>query len=93
VNTISRTWNVIEGEKNGVNVLILDSVLDLGVKCGRYCTFIATRTGWNPFGNKSPQEKIAHSDGWTALYPLRFWQIPWTLSIQRIEEHLNGLSD
>jgi hypothetical protein len=93
VNMISRTWNVIEGEKNGISILILDSILDLGVKKGSYCTFIATRTDQNPFGGKDPQEKIAHSNGWTALYRLRLWQIiPWTMSVQRVEEHLNSLN-
>jgi hypothetical protein len=91
VNTISRMWNVIEGEKNGIKVLIVDSTLSMGGKRGRYSTFVAARTDKNPFGNKSPEEKIAHSNGWTAVYRLRFWQIPWTLSIQRIEEHLNSL--
>jgi len=94
VNMISRTWNVIEGEKNGISILILDSILDLGVKKGSYCTFIATRTDQNPFGSKGPQEKIAHSNGWTALYRVGLWQIiPWTLGVQRVEEHLNSLSN
>jgi hypothetical protein len=92
VDTISRTWNVIEGEKNGIRVLILDSTLSMGGTRGRYSTFIAAQTDKNPFGTEHPQEKIAHSNGWTALYRLRFWQIPWTLSIQRIEEQLNNLS-
>ncbi len=91
VNTITRTWNVIEGERNGISILILDSTLRSGGKYGCYSTFIAARTDQNPFGNRSPQEKIAHSNGWTALYRLRFWQIPWTLSIQRIEEHLASM--
>lgn len=92
---ISRAWNVIEGEKNGIRVLILDGVLNLGVKSGHYRTFIAARTDENPFENKSPQEKITHSNGWTTLYRTRFPDllIPWTLSIQRIEEHLNNLSN
>jgi hypothetical protein len=93
VNTINRTWNVIEGETNGISILILDSTLSFGSKDGRYCTFISARTDQSPFGIKGPQEKIAHSNGWTALYRLRFWQIPWTLSIRRIEEHLNSLSN
>jgi hypothetical protein len=93
VNTLNRTWNVIEGEKNGIKFLILDSTLSMGGKRGRYSTFIAARTDTNPFEIKSPQEKIAHSNGWTALYRLRFWQVPWTLSIQRIEQHLNNLSN
>lgn len=83
---------MIEGDKNGVRVLILDSTLSMGGKRGRYSTFIALRTDKNPFEDKDAHEKIAHSNGWTALYRLRFWQIPWTLSIQRIEEHLNNLT-
>jgi hypothetical protein len=91
VNAINRTWNVVEGEMSGISILILDSTLGFGAKRGRYSTFIAARTDQDPFGVKSAQEKIAHSNGWTALYRLRFWQVPWTLSIQRIEEHLNSL--
>lgn len=91
VNTINRTWNVVEGEMGGISILILDSTLGFGAKRGRYSTFIAAQTDRNPFGVTRAQEKIAHSNGWTAVYRLRFWQIPWTLSIQRIEEHLNSL--
>ena len=90
VNTLSRTWNVIEGEKNGISVLILDSTLSMGGNRGRYSTFIAVQSDKNPFEDNDAREKIAHSNGWTALYRLRFWQVPWTLSIQRIEEHLNN---
>lgn len=94
LNTISRMWNVIEGEKNGIGILIVDTTMSFGIRIGRggrYSTFIATKTNANLFVKKSPKEKIAHSNGWTALYRLRFWQIPWTLSIQRIEEHLASL--
>lgn len=92
VDTLNRTWNVIEGEKNGFKILVLDSTLSMGGRRGRYATFIAIRADTNPFGDTSPEEKIAHSNGWTALYRLRFWQIPWTLSIRRIEEHLDALN-
>jgi hypothetical protein len=67
---------VIEGEKNGVKVIVLNSILSMGGKRGRYTTFIAPRTDKNPFGGKEPQEKIAHSNGWTALYRRRYLQIP-----------------
>lgn len=92
VDTLSRTWNLIEGEKNGLKILILDSTLSMGGQRGRYTTFIAVRTDMNPFADDAPDEKIVHSNGWAALYRLRFWQIPWTLSIQRIEEHLESLN-
>ncbi len=91
VDTLNRTWNVIEGKKNGFEILVLDSTLSMGGRKGLYSTFIAVRTDTNPFEDTSPEEKIAHSNGWTALYRLRFWQIPWTLSIRRIEGHLDAL--
>jgi hypothetical protein len=91
VDTLNRTWNVIEGEKNGLKILVLDSTLSMGGRYGRYTTFIAVRTDTNPFEDTSPDEEIAHSNGWTALYRLRFWQIPWTLSVRRIEEHLDAM--
>jgi hypothetical protein len=87
-------WNVIEGEKNGIKILIVDTTLGVGREQkgkGVYSTFIAARTDENPFGDKSPEEKIAHSNGWTALYRIRFLRVPWTLSIQRIEAHLDNL--
>ena len=91
-NTVTRAWNFIEGEKNGIKVLIFDSTLGSRNRGkGIYSTFIAVRTDKNAFENKDSYEKIAHSNGWTALYRFRFWQIPWTLSIQRIEEHLDNL--
>lgn len=91
VETMNRTWNLIEGEKNGLKILILDSTLSMGGRNGRYSTFVAVRTDTNPFDNEAPEEKIIHSNGWAALYRLRFWQIPWTLSIQRIDEILETL--
>jgi hypothetical protein len=91
VDTLSRTWNIIEGEKNGLKVLILDSTLSMGGRSGRYSTFVAVRTDTNPFENEESDEKIVHSNGWYALYRLRFWQVPWTLSIQRIVEILDTL--
>jgi hypothetical protein len=90
-NNITRAWNFIEGEKGGIRVLIFDSTIGSGKGKGIYITFIAVRTDENPFGNKGSDEKIAHSNGWTALYRFRFWQIPWTLSIQSIEAYVDNL--
>jgi hypothetical protein len=91
-NTVTRAWNFIEGEKNGTKVLIFDSTLGSRYRGkGIYSTFIAVRTDKNPFPYAGPELKIAHSNGWTALYRLRFWQIPWTLSIECIEEYLDNV--
>ncbi len=91
VDTLHKTWNLVEGNRNGLHVLILDSILGMGGTRGRYCTFIAVQTSHDPFKARGPNEKIAHSNGWVAVYRLKFWQIPWTLSIERIEAHLREL--
>jgi hypothetical protein len=88
-NVISRVWNVIDGERNGIRVLIFDSTVFEGK--GRYRTFVATLTSENLFESDSSREKIAQCSGWTAAYRIRFIQIPWTLTITRIEELLNNL--
>ncbi len=88
-DVLKGAFNVIEGQQNRVPILIFDSVIGEGR--GRYCTFIATQTDTNLFGNNSSREKIVQSCGWSALYRLRFLQIPGTVSIQRIEDHLNNL--
>ena len=90
VDTLRKTWNLVEGKKNGLHVLILDSILGMGGTRGRYSTFIAVQTNHDPFKLRGPDEKIAHSNGWIAVYRLKFWQIPWTLSIERIEAHLDS---
>ena len=84
--------DVIEGQTNGVRILIFDCAI--GVGRGQACTFIATQTNQNPFGRVSWGEKIVQSCGWSALYrlrPLFPGSAPWSMSIQRIEEHLDGL--
>jgi hypothetical protein len=92
LNTLRRTWNVVEGERNGLHVLIVDSILGMGGARGRYSTFIAVQVDQDPFGGRDSEEKTAHSNGWFAIYRLRFWQVPWTLSVERIETHLDHLS-
>jgi len=83
---IRQAWNFIEGQKNGVEVLIFDSVLGPGR--GVYSTFIAVKAGGNPFPCLSSEVKTAHSNGWAAIYRLRFWQIPWSMSVEDIEDYL-----
>lgn len=91
-SSVTRAWNFIEGEKNGVKVLIFDSTLGSGRGKGIYSTFVAVGTDKNPFEYVGPEMKIAHSNGWTALYRIRFWQVPWTLSTQCIEEYVEHVS-
>ena len=85
---ISQAWNVIEGQQNGAAVLIFDSVLG-----GRtYCTFMAYQTEQNPFGMDTSPDRVIQSGGWTVLFRVRWPSIiPWTMSIQRLDDHLDKL--
>lgn len=88
---VSRIWNVIDGERNGIRVLIFDSMIGEG-RGARYCTFVATQSTDNLFKTVKRREKVAQRAGWTAVYRISFMGIrPWTFSIARIEEFLNNL--
>jgi len=88
---MDQTWNVIEGDVKGISILILDSRLNLGSRRQNYCTFIAARAEISPFHDRDPQEETVLTNGWIALYRLRYWPFPWTLSIKRLEKHLDNL--
>ncbi len=83
---IRRAWNVIEGEQNGISVVIFDSVV--GDVKGTYCTFVAFQCSGSSFAPLQKGEQSIQDSNWTAMYRLRFWQIPWTLSVDRIEAYL-----
>jgi hypothetical protein len=88
VGEISQAWNVIEGQQNGTSVLIFDSVIG-----GRmYCTFMACQTEQNPFGIDTSPDRVFQSGGWTVLCRVRWFQIiPQTISIRRLDDHMNKL--
>ncbi len=91
VYAMSSVWNVIEGERNGISILIFDSLIGTG-RGARYCTFVATQTSENLFKNLKWREKIAERAGWTALYRIAFLGIrPWSFSISRIKELVANL--
>ena len=102
---IARVWNVIEGQRNGISVLVFDSMIRGGK--GNYRTFIAVQTEKQAFhllalrapfarDGKLCSGKTAQGDGWTAFYRHGLWiNIAsfrgWTMSIQQIEDHLENL--
>jgi hypothetical protein len=87
VGEIRQAWNVIEGQQNGVSVLICDSVI--GERT--YCTIIGCQTEQNPFKADASPDRVIRSHGWTVLSRVRYLQIPWTMGIQRLDDHLNKL--
>ncbi len=88
VGEIKQVWNVIEGQQNGVSVLVFDSVI-----WGRtYCTFIACQAEHGPFGMDTSPDRVIQSGGWTVVYRVRWLQIiPRSMSAQRLDEHVNKL--
>jgi len=87
---IKRAFNVIEGEQDGLAVLVCDAVMGTGK--GAYCTFVAAQTDNNPFGVIGKKEKLRQSKGWTAVSRMRFLQVPGQISIKRIEELLDSMT-
>ena len=87
VGEIRQVWNLIEGQQNGVPVLVFDGVV--GERT--YCTFIACQTKQNPFGMDTSPDRVIQSGGWTVLCRVRYLQIPWTIGIQRLDDHVNKL--
>ena len=93
-NKLRQVWNVIEGQQEGVSVLIFDSFIGIG-KSGVYRTLFACKTEQSPFRADIPSDRVLQSRGWTILYRSpRFLEVPWatwSMGIERLEEHLNEL--
>lgn len=57
---IRQVWNVIEEQRNGVSVLIFDSVIG-EYKGGHPCTVIACQTEQNPFGTVKSADRLVQT--------------------------------
>ncbi len=82
--------NVIQGEINGIPILIFDGVAGTG-KGAPCCTVVAFVTGAGSFPPVNPPERMTRQRAWTAVYRFRYLQMAWALSIARIEELLDSL--
>jgi hypothetical protein len=80
---------VIAGELNGSDVVIFDS--SAPGRGNTRCTVLAVQTERNPFAAEEAPWKVTSSKGWFALWRTGWLQIPWTMSIAQIEEHLNQI--
>lgn len=87
---IRQVWNVIEGQQNGVSILIFDSVLG-GVRDSAPCTFVACQSEQNPFGKVGSPDRLIQSNGWTVLHGVWFLWFSWTMGIQRLDHHVKKL--
>jgi hypothetical protein len=84
-----QAWNVIEGQLNGVPVVIFDSVI--GERGGHPCTFVACHTEENPFGTVKLADRVIQSHGWTVLHGVWFLWFSWVMRIQHLEQYVEQL--
>lgn len=87
---ITHAWNVIEGHRNGVPVLIFDGIIGEG-KASGYCTILACQTEQNPFGVVTSQDRLMQSGDWTILHGVWFLHFSWTMGIQRLGRYVEKL--
>jgi hypothetical protein len=85
---IRQVWNVIEGQRNGRDVLIFDAIW--GSKGGQPLTFIACKEEQYTFEADTLREKPFQSSGWTALSGTWLLWFSWTMGTRRIDHHLSG---
>ncbi len=81
---ITRFWNVIEGKKGGLTVLIFDVILGGGRGSQPY-TLIAFRTEGISFETSTSNIRVLRKQGWTVLYGVWFLWFCWTTSVKRLD--------
>jgi hypothetical protein len=87
---IRQAWNVIEGQQNGISIMILDTVIG-EYRGGQACTLFACHTEKNPFGASTSADRVVQSHGWTVLHGAWFLWFSWTMSTKRLDGHMNAL--
>jgi hypothetical protein len=89
---IRLVWNVMQGRLKDASIVVFDGVFGTGR--GVHRTFIAVQTPGVPCPkNESFLGNVMQSSGWVALYghQATLNLVPWSMSTERIEEHLRGL--
>jgi len=87
---ITQVWNLIEGQQNGVSVLVFDVVLGRG-RGSAPCTLIACQTEQNPFGVVSSPVRVTQSHGWTVVHGVWLLWFSWTMGIKRLDGYMSKL--
>ena len=92
-NEIRQVWNVIEGEQDGVPILIFDSVFGpFGWNTYEFCTFLACQAQENPFEKDLAGEHTLRTREWRVLYCTRYCVGNfryWTIRVPRLEHQLD----
>jgi hypothetical protein len=87
---ITQVWNLVEGQQNGISILVFDSVLGEG-RGSAPCTLIACETEQNPFGVVSPPDRAIQSHGCTVVHGVWFLWFSWTMGLKRLDDYMSKL--
>ena len=87
---ITQVLNLIEGQQNGVLVLVFDCILGQG-RGSSLCTLIACQTEQNPFGIVSRPARFIQSHGWTIVHGGWLLWFSWTMGIKRLDDYMSRL--
>jgi hypothetical protein len=86
-------WNAICGRRDGIDIIVFDCIYGTGR--GIYRTYIAVRSPQDPFPSGiGILEKVLQSSGWSALFgrQMALDFVPWSLSVERIQEIVDRLT-
>jgi hypothetical protein len=84
----TQIWNVIDGEKNGIPVVIFDVIVG-EFRGSHACTVIACQTEEDPFVLVASVDRVVQSRGWTVLNGGWFLRFSWTMRVKRVDHHLS----
>jgi len=87
---VTRVWNVVEGTRDGMAVVIFDVVLGER-RSSHPCTFIACQTEQDPFQALASVDRVLESHGWMVLHGVWFLWFSWTMRVSRIDKHIGNL--
>jgi len=87
---IRQVWDVIEGQQNGVSVLIFDCVIG-EYRGGAACTVVACQTEQNPFGIVTSPDRVTQTHGWTILHGVWFLWFSWFMGTRHLDRYMRKL--
>lgn len=87
---ITRVWNVVEGAKDGMTIVIFDVVLGEH-RNSHPCTLIACQTELDPFQGRASVDRVLEDHGWMVLHGVWFLWFSWTMRVSRIDKHIRNL--
>jgi hypothetical protein len=86
---VRQVWNVMEGERNGMSILVFDAIY--GSKGGQPFTAIVCQTERDPFQGVSTGDQVYQAHGWTVLRGIEILGFSWTMRVKRLGDRISNL--